>query len=90
MLSTESKRRLQSTGLTARTINPAIWTEETLQEDAAVIVELFREGKLSQYDMETILSFMLSGYILSETDAMTSEIEDAFKQMLIEQIANNE
>ncbi len=89
MLSTESKRRLQSTGLTARTVNPTIWTEETLREDAAVIVKLFREGKLSQNDMEIILSLMLSGYILSEADVMTSEIEDAFTQMLIEQIANN-
>ena len=92
MLSTKSKRRFQSPGLTSKAINPAaegIWTKETLREDAAVIVELFREGKLSQYDMEIILSLILSGYILSETSATASDLENALAEMLIEQLANN-
>ena len=89
MLSTRFKRQIQTPGLTASAVNPAaerIWTEETIREDSAAIIKLFNEGKISQDDMEILLSFMLSGYILLETYAMASELEDTFAEMLIEQL----
>ena len=90
MLSTKAKRNSRTTGLavTGRSAEvESIWTKETLREDAAAIVKLFQEGKLSQGDMELMLSLVLSGYILSKTYAMASELENAFAEMFIEQLA---
>ena len=92
MLSTKAKRQFRTSGLTANAINPTaerIWTEETLREDTAEIIKLFTEGKISQDDMEILLSLVLSGYILSETNAMASEFENDLTQMIIEQLAGD-
>ena len=89
MLSTKSRRQFRTQGLAANGVNPAaerIWTEETIREDSAEIIKLFNEGKISQDDMEILLSFMLSGYILSETYTMASDLENAFAETLFEQL----
>lgn len=57
------------------------YTEKDFKEDVREIVQLLRDGKLSNEDVEVVLSVLLSLYMTEQANTMAYELEDTFEQM---------